>query len=96
MTSLLDAAVAAGGDHLIALADGHHITVSGPADTPVFDEVFLHPGLDANWDHAEDSAELFLSGDPELMKGRLFLDVPATDVAALIGQHGGPAADGAA
>jgi len=85
----IDRIISASGDHLIALADGHRITVSGPAGADTFDEVFLHPGLDADWDHAEDSVELFLSGDPELAKGRLFLEVPVDDVRALIDQHGG-------
>jgi hypothetical protein len=85
----IDRIISAGGDHLIALADGHKTTVSGPAGADTFDEVFLHPGLDADWDHAEDSAELFLSGDPELAKGRLFLEVPVEDVRELIAQHGG-------
>jgi len=85
----LDHITAAGGDHLITLADGHRITVSGRADATECDEVFLHPGLDVDWDHAEDSVELFLSGDPELAKGRLFLEVPVEDVQVLIDQHGG-------
>jgi len=86
----IDRAVAAGGDHLIVLADGHRITVSGPAGADTFDEVFLHPGLDVpSWDHAEDTAELFLSGDPELAKGRLYIDVPVDDVRVLIREHGG-------
>jgi hypothetical protein len=80
---------AAGGGHLIPLADGHKLTVHGQAGAILFDEVFLHPGLDADWDHAEDTAELFLSGDPKLASGRLFLDVPADDVRALADEHGG-------
>ncbi|WP_055693406.1 hypothetical protein [Streptomyces prasinopilosus] len=89
MTSTLDAAVLAGGDHLIVFADGHQVTVFGPAGADLFDEVFCHPGLDVDWDHAEDSAELFLSGDPKLTKGRLFLEVPVEDVRKLIGERGG-------
>lgn len=79
-----------GGDHLIALPDGHQLTVSGRPGSSTFDEVFLHPGLHADWDHAEDRWELELSGDPNLAKGRLFLDVPVVDVQALIDEHGGP------
>lgn len=86
----LNRAIKQGGDHLLALPDGHRITVSGQPGSDIFDEVFLHPGLHADWDHAEDSAELFLSGDPNLAKGRLFLDVPVVDVQALIDEHGGP------
>lgn len=85
----LNRAVEQGGDHLLALPDGHRITVSGRPGSDTFDEVFLHPGLDVDWDHAEDRWELELSGDPELAKGRLFLDVPAGDVQALIDEHGG-------
>ncbi|MEZ7005702.1 hypothetical protein [Streptomyces sp. AD55] len=77
--------------HLTALADGHHITTHGQAGSTTFDEVYLHPGLNADWDHAEDSWELHLSGDPELAKGRLFLDVPVEDVRTLIAEHGGTA-----
>ncbi|WP_055693232.1 hypothetical protein [Streptomyces prasinopilosus] len=77
------------GDRLITLTDGHRITTSNQSGTDLYDEVFLHPGLDADWDHPEDTAELFLSGDPELAKGRLFLDVPPADVRALIDEHGG-------
>jgi len=92
MTSTIDRLnqiVAEGGGHLIALADEHSITVFGTAGATTVDEVFLHPGLDVDWDHAEDPAELFLSGDPKLAKGRLFLEVPVQDVRALIDQHGG-------
>lgn len=86
---LLDRITATGGHHLIALADGHRVTVHGQADAEEFDEVYLHPGLDVDWDHPEDTVELFLSGDPELAKGRLFLEVPVSDVAVLIDEHGG-------
>ncbi|MET8113794.1 hypothetical protein [Streptomyces prasinus] len=87
--AILDRIATTGGGHLITLADGHHITVHGQAGADLIDEVYLHPGLDVDWDHAEDSAELFLSGDPELAKGRLFLEVPVADVRALIDERGG-------
>lgn len=89
MTTTLEAAIAAGGDRLITLADGHHITVSGQAGADDFDEVFLHPGLNADWDHTEDRWELHLAGGGELLDGRLFLEVPVEDVRALIAEHGG-------
>lgn len=85
----IDRAAAAGGDHLIVLADGHRITVSGPAGADSFDEVFLHPGLDVDWDHPEERWELHLADDPDLLDGRLFIDVPVEDVRTLIDQHGG-------
>lgn len=88
---LLDRITTDGGDHLIALADGHHITVSGPAGADMFDEVFLHPGLNTDWDHAEERWELHLADDPKLLEGRLFIDVPVEDVRTLIDQHGGTA-----
>lgn len=85
----LDVAVTAGGGHLITFADGHCISVFGQPGVTVFDEVFLHPGLDVDWDHAEDRWELLQSGDPKLAEGRLFQEVPVADVRALVDEHGG-------
>lgn len=87
--TLMDRIVAEGGDHYITLTDGHQLVVSGRPGCDEFDEVFLHPGLDVTWEHEEDRVDLHLSGDPRLLAGRLFIEVPADDVTALIDQHGG-------
>ncbi|MGY3199766.1 hypothetical protein [Streptomyces sp. TE5632] len=41
----------------------------------------------------EDPVELWLTSDDQPMAGRLFCDVPATDVLTLIRAHGGEHAD---
>ncbi|MGW7407365.1 hypothetical protein ACWGI9_27225 [Streptomyces sp. NPDC054833] len=89
------AANGTGGQHrILRLADDHRITLTTRPGSPHgIDEVFLWPGLDAptgdGWNN-EDHVELWLTaGNTGREKGRLFYEVPAGDVRALIAEHGG-------